>query len=128
MLESLKVTITPDPARISFEPEKSYLTVKWSPKIRTHHKIEITYRNRPLKNSPWTAHWINTRDYTELNHPDYKPTVIGREGTGPGEFSRPWGVCALPNGRFAVADRSNNRKRMKLLGSVHVFPVTFDPN
>ena len=111
--ESKKVTITPDPARISFEPEEFYLTVKWSPKIPASHKIEITYRNRPLKNSPWTAHWINSRDYTELNHPDFKPMVIGREGTGPGEFSRPWGVCALPNGRFAVADRSNNRKSMK---------------
>lgn len=102
--------ITPDPARISFEPEKFYLTVKWTPKIPASHKIEITYQNRPLKNSPWTAHWINSRDYTELNHPDFKPVIIGREGTGPGEFSRPWGVCALPNGRFAVADRSNNRK------------------
>ena len=88
--------------------------MKWSPKIPASHKIEITYRNRPLKNSPWTAHWINSRDYTELNHPDFKPVVIGREGTGPGEFSRPWGVCALPNGRFAVADRSNNRKCMKM--------------
>lgn len=84
--------------------------MKWSPKIPASHKIEITYQNRPLKNSPWTAHWINSRDYTELNHPDFKPVVIGREGNGPGEFSRPWGVCALPNGRFAVADRSNNRK------------------
>ena len=102
--------IAPDPARISFEPEKFYLTVKWSPKIPASHKIEITYQNRPLKNSPWTARWINSRDYTELNHPDFKPVVIGREGNGPDEFSRPWGVCALPNGRFAVADRSKKRK------------------
>ena len=84
--------------------------MKWSPKIPASHKIEITYQNRPLKNSPWTARWINSRDYTELNHPDFKPVVIGREGNGPDEFSRPWGVCALPNGRFAVADRSKKRK------------------
>ena len=34
---------------------------------------------------------------------------IGREGQGPGEFSRPTGICILDDSRLAVADFGNNR-------------------
>jgi hypothetical protein len=35
--------------------------------------------------------------------------IIGKEGQGPGEFSRPSGVFVCPDSRLAVADYGNNR-------------------
>ncbi len=35
--------------------------------------------------------------------------AIGRQGKGPGEFSRPTGLCVLADGGIAVADYDNNR-------------------
>lgn len=37
------------------------------------------------------------------------PRVVGKQGSKNGELNRPWGVCAIPDGGFCVADRSNNR-------------------
>uniref|UniRef100_A0AC34QF20 B box-type domain-containing protein n=1 Tax=Panagrolaimus sp. JU765 TaxID=591449 RepID=A0AC34QF20_9BILA len=34
---------------------------------------------------------------------------FGKEGSGDGEFSRPWGICCDLKGRIIVADRSNHR-------------------
>lgn len=34
---------------------------------------------------------------------------FGSEGSGDGQFCRPWGICCDLKGRIIVADRSNNR-------------------
>ena len=49
--------------------------------------------------------------FRKLAQPDQfgYPKVIGKQGSGDGEFNRPWGVCPIPDGGFCVADRSNNR-------------------
>lgn len=60
-----------------------------------------------------------------MQNPSFIPVIIGAEGKDDGEFSRPWGVCALPNGRFAVADRSNNRIQIFSKNGAHL--LTF-PN
>ena len=57
--------------------------------------------------------------------PSFEPKIIGEEGKEDGCLSRPWGVCALPNGRFAVADRSNNRIQIFSPSGAHL--LTF-PN
>ena len=47
----------------------------------------------------------------QLNQPEIHgfPKIIGKQGSANGELNRPWGVCAIPDGGFCVADRSNNR-------------------
>ena len=42
------ITIIPEPSCISFERAKAYYTVKYMPKARTDHQIEITYKTEPL--------------------------------------------------------------------------------
>ncbi len=54
--------------------------------------------------------------------------VFGKEGQGPGEFSRPSGVFVYPDSRLAVADYGNNRiqlfdKTGKFLSSINTKEV-----
>ena len=68
-----------------------------------HHRYKLFFSGCPVEISVRSG-----RDYRDamIKGPRFS---FGREGTGDGEFSRPWGICCDHKGRIILADRSNNR-------------------
>ena len=73
------------------------------PKARVDHNIEVFYLGQLI--GRWCAKHYDKRDYRK----DLRSLTIGQTGKKPGQFSRPWGICAVPGGGVAVSDRANNR-------------------
>ena len=100
----LVVVINPEPACVVYEKGHAFYAVKYMIKARIDHEIRITYKDEAI--GTWRVKHRDKRDYKH----DLKRVSFGRTGGGiSGEFRRPWGVCALPNGGIAVTDRANNR-------------------
>ena len=97
------ITVIPEPSCISFERGIAYYTVKYMPKVRADHQVEITYKMDPL--GKWVARHREKRDY----HGDLERRSVGQNGSDRGQFKRPWGICALPDSQVAITDRANNR-------------------
>lgn len=62
------------------------------------------------ENPQLTVFGVNSGSSQLIYNPDMLSLkVFGSEGSGDGQFLRPVGVAALPNGRVAVADAGNHR-------------------
>lgn len=73
----------------------------------------------------WTADTGNNR-VVRYNHLLVEPRIVGKKGSGPGEFSGPVGIAAGPSGSVYVADVGNRRIQVMnsegALQSVIAFP------
>ena len=62
------------------------------------------------ENPQLTVFGVNSGAACIVYNPDMLSLdLLGRPGTGQGEFMHPGGIAALPDGRVAVADTGNNR-------------------
>ena len=100
-LADFGVSITPN-AKTVITAETGSILCSYQIGEKVDHVITITFRGAPI--GQFAAAFQHERNYRELHG-----TVVGESGGGIGQFRRPWGICALPNGAVAISDRANNR-------------------
>jgi tripartite motif-containing protein 71 len=77
--------------------------------------LHVSIRGCPIAQSPMSIHVRKGRNYAELV--GSKPLFsFGGEGEKDGQLCRPWGICCDRRGRIIVADRSNNRIQVSIVG------------
>ena len=103
VFEDFSVQINPEPSCFSYDKSGACFGVKFMPKARVDHHIEVFYLGQLI--GKWCAKHCDKRDYRK----DLRPLTIGQTGKKPGQFNCPWGICAVPGGGVAVSDRANNR-------------------
>lgn len=83
--------------------------------------ISVLIRGRHISGSPMSVKVRKRRNYFNIGSAHHK---IGSDGSGEGQFCRPWGVCSDYQGHVIVADRSNNRVQVSIaMSSSHLRAV-----
>lgn len=83
-------------------------SLMFTPKRVGPYRLNISYCQVPINGCPTEVTVCSGRDYKDAQQLGQKFS-FGKEGSGDGEFSRPWGICCDLKGRILVADRSNHR-------------------
>ena len=101
---------TPDGSRISADitsKQEGKHEVNYRPTMVGQHRVHITIRGFPLKQSPFTVNVpYEERDYSNINEPQ---AVIGCHGDHPGQLDGARGVAVDSQNRIIVCDRNNFR-------------------
>ena len=71
------------------------------------HQLAVTIRGHHIQGSPFKLSVNGGREYTRSS--GSVSIVFGSEGSKPGQFCRPWGICSDQKGNIIVGDRSNHR-------------------
>uniref|UniRef100_A0AC34FTW7 B box-type domain-containing protein n=1 Tax=Panagrolaimus sp. ES5 TaxID=591445 RepID=A0AC34FTW7_9BILA len=83
-------------------------SLMFTPKRVGIYRLNVTYCQVSITGCPTEINVCSGRDYKDAQTQGQK-FAFGKEGSGDGEFSRPWGICCDHKGRILVADRSNHR-------------------
>ena len=64
--------------------------------------VRVTVNGEDVRGGPFPPIRVKPMELKTL-------TSFGSEGTGPGQFNRPWGIAVNTHGEMAVSDQSNHR-------------------
>ena len=64
--------------------------------------VRVTVNGEDVRGGPFPPIRVKPRELKTLKS-------VGSEGTGPGQFKRPWGVAVNTHGEMAVSDHNNHR-------------------
>lgn len=81
-------------------------SINFRPRSKGHHQLDIAIRGRHICGSPFKLVIDGGREYGRFG---VVTQFFGSEGSGNGQFCRPWGICCDQQGHIIVGDRSNHR-------------------
>lgn len=93
------------PIDIRDHTDGSY-SISFRPQSKGEHQLVIAIRGQLIQGSPFTLFVDGGREYGRFG---VLTQVFGSEGSGNGQFCRPWGICCDQHGNILVGDRSNHR-------------------
>lgn len=80
--------------------------INFRPQVKGEHHLTVAIRGQHIQGSPFTLFVDGGREYGRFGMLTH---VFGSEGSGNGQFCRPWGICCDQHGNIVVGDRSNHR-------------------
>jgi len=95
-------------------------SITFKPRAKGEHQLVIAIRGQHVKGSPFTIFVDGGREYGRFGHVRH---IFGSEGSGNGQFCRPWGICSDQHGNIIIGDRSNHR--IQVFGSNGTFKHRF---
>ena len=107
------------PVDIRDNQDGSY-SINFRPRVKGEHLMTIAVRGHHIQGSPFTLVVDGGREYGQFG---MVTQVFGSEGSGNGQFCRPWGICCDQKGNIIVGDRSNHR--VQVFDSTGVFKHKF---
>lgn len=111
-LRSVNIPGSPVPVDVRDNHNGTY-SINFRPRIKGEHLLSIAIRDHHIQGSPFKLIADGGREYGRFG---MVTQVFGSEGSNPGQFCRPWGICCDQKGNIIVGDRSNHRIQV------------FDPN
>ena len=111
-LRSVNIPGSPVPVDVRDNHNGTY-SINFRPRIKGEHLLSIAIRDHHIQGSPFKLIADGGREYGRFG---VVTQVFGSEGSNPGQFCRPWGICCDQKGNIIVGDRSNHRIQV------------FDPN
>lgn len=81
-------------------------SINFRPRSKGEHQLDIAIRGRHIYGSPFKMIIDGGREYGRFG---IVTQFFGSEGSGNGQFCRPWGICCDQQGNIIVGDRSNHR-------------------
>ena len=93
------------PLDIRDNQDGSY-NINFRPHARGEHHLVVAIRGQHISGSPFTLLVDGGREYGRFG---VVSQCWGSEGSGNGQFCRPWGICSDQQGNIIVGDRSNHR-------------------
>lgn len=93
------------PVDIRDNQDGSY-SINFRPHVRGEHQLVVAIRGQHISGSPFLLVVDGGREYGRFGMVSH---YWGSEGTGNGQFCRPWGICCDQQGNIIVGDRSNHR-------------------
>ena len=93
------------PLDIRDNQDGSY-SINFRPHVKGEHQLVIAIRGQHISGSPFTLLVDGGREYGRFGLVSH---CWGSEGSGSGQFCRPWGICCDQQGNIIVGDRSNHR-------------------
>ena len=81
-------------------------SISFRPQVKGEHRLVVAIRGQLIQGSPFTLIVDGGREYGRFG---VLTQVFGSEGSGDGQFCRPWGICCDQHGNIVVGDRSNHR-------------------
>lgn len=93
------------PLDIRDNQDGSY-SINFRPQIKGEHQLVVAIRGQHISGSPFSLLVDGGREYGRFG---VVSQCWGSEGSGNGQFCRPWGICCDQQGNIIVGDRSNHR-------------------
>ena len=93
------------PLDIRDNQDGSY-SINFRPHMKGEHQLVVAIRGQHISGSPFTLLVDGGREYGRFG---VVSQCWGSEGSGNGQFCRPWGICCDQQGNIIVGDRSNHR-------------------
>ena len=93
------------PVDIRDSQDGSY-SINFRPHVRGEHQLVVAIRGQHISGSPFSLVVDGGREYGRFGVVSH---YWGSEGSGNGQFCRPWGICCDQQGNIVVGDRSNHR-------------------
>lgn len=93
------------PLDIRDNQDGSY-SINFRPHMKGEHQLVVAIRGQHIAGSPFTLLVDGGREYGRFG---VVSQCWGSEGSGNGQFCRPWGICCDQQGNIIVGDRSNHR-------------------
>ena len=81
-------------------------SINFRPIARGEHRLVVAIRGQHISGSPFSLLVDGGREYGRFG---VVTQCWGSEGSGNGQFCRPWGICCDQQGNIIVGDRSNHR-------------------
>ena len=81
-------------------------SINFRPHVKGEHQLVVAIRGQHISGSPFTLLVDGGREYGRFG---MVSQCWGSEGSGNGQFCRPWGICCDQQGNIVVGDRSNHR-------------------
>ena len=92
----------------SVDKQNGTYLVNYCPPTDGTYLISVFVNSGHIQNSPFSVLVKSSRTYNNIGKVLFYING-GGEGSGDGQFCRPWGVCCDQMGNIIIADRSNNR-------------------
>ena len=93
------------PLDIRDNQDGSY-SINFRPHVKGEHQLVVAIRGQHISGSPFSLLVDGGREYGRFG---VVSQCWGSEGSGNGQFCRPWGICCDQQGNIIVGDRSNHR-------------------
>lgn len=93
------------PLDIRDNQDGSY-SINFRPQMKGEHQLVVAIRGQHISGSPFSLLVDGGREYGRFG---VVSQCWGSEGSGNGQFCRPWGICCDQQGNVIVGDRSNHR-------------------
>jgi YYY domain-containing protein len=107
------------PCGVASQGEDLYVADTWNGRVEyftldgeAKATAASLYGPRGIAVAPDRTVWVSDSGNNQLVHYDdmlAEPRIVGKKGSGPGEFSGPVGIAAGPSGSVYVADVGNRR-------------------